>query len=73
MTTDTAKPDTTAAATDVPDFIGVLTSGKDPSIVLRIINEEVHDEDIASELAAKVRDAFQGDSLPVVIGTHSAT
>lgn len=48
--------------------LGVRTGGRDPMITLRIIKREEHIEQMAAELAAKVREELNG--LPVVAGTY---
>jgi len=50
--------------------LGIRTSDK-PALTLRIINREKHDEDMASELRAKV-DAAITDGLPVLVGDYAA-
>ena len=48
--------------------------GDKPSIVLRIVKKEEHDEEMAQELAIKVRQAIagDGDEIAVVIGSYTA-
>jgi uncharacterized protein YfdQ (DUF2303 family) len=48
--------------------LGVIT-GEPLKVVLRIINREQHDEEMAAELAALVRQALT--DLPVLLGTYS--
>jgi uncharacterized protein YfdQ (DUF2303 family) len=48
--------------------LGVIT-GDPLKVVLRIINREQHDEEMAAELAALVRQALT--DLPVLLGTYS--
>lgn len=50
--------------------LGVRTTDK-PAITLRIANKELHNEQIADELVAKVRDAI-GNSCPVLVGDYTA-
>lgn len=50
--------------------LGIRTTDK-PAITLRIVNSELHDEEMAQELAAKVRSAI-GDSCPVLIGDYTS-
>ena len=54
--------------------LGVLTASDKPSIVLRIVKKEEHDEEMAQELATKVRQAIagDGDEIAVVIGSYTA-
>lgn len=49
--------------------LGILTSQKDPTLTLRIVNHEQHAEDMAAELAQLVREALQ-DSIPTLQGTY---
>jgi len=49
--------------------VGIRTSEK-PAITLRIVNVELHEEQMAQELADKVRAAV-GDACPVLIGDYS--
>lgn len=49
--------------------LGVLTSGDKPSITLRIVKQEVHDEEMANELADLTRAELK-DSLPVLLGEY---
>lgn len=50
--------------------LGIRTSDK-PAIVLRVINREQHDEQMADELRAKVTQAING-AMPVLVGDYSA-
>ena len=52
--------------------LSVLTGDRAPSIVLRVIKQEEHIEQMAEELAGLVRGALK-DTAPVVIGAFSAT
>lgn len=49
--------------------LGVQTGGDKPSIVLRMVKAEQHDEEMVNELADLVRTALQG-TLPVLIGEY---
>lgn len=51
--------------------LGVLTTGDKPMVTLRVVNQEQHDEEMAAELAALVREALQGE-LPVLVGAYAA-
>ena len=51
--------------------LGVQTGGDKPTITLRIAKAELHQEEMASELADKVRDALK--KFPVHIGTYQAS
>ena len=51
--------------------LSIHTGEKAPSLKLRIVNKEQHDEELGNELAAKVRDAF-GDAMPVHLGAYTA-
>jgi uncharacterized protein YfdQ (DUF2303 family) len=48
--------------------LGVLTGDK-PAVVLRIVNKELHEEQMAAELAAQVRQALP--NTVVLLGTYS--
>lgn len=50
--------------------LGIRTGDK-PAIVLRIVNKEQHDEDMAAELRAKVDSAITS-GVPVLVGDYSA-
>lgn len=50
--------------------LSVLTSGDKPSITLRIVKQEVHEEEMANELANLTRDAL-GGSMPVMLGEYT--
>ena len=54
--------------------LGVLTAGDKPSIVLRIVKKEEHDEEMAYELSDRVVNAIDGDGneISVVVGSYSA-
>lgn len=49
--------------------LGVLTGGDKPAINLRIVKQELHDEEMANEFADLTRDALAG-KLQVLIGTY---
>lgn len=51
--------------------LGVLTGGDKPAINLRIVNQELHDEEMANEFADLTREAIES-KLPVLIGTYTA-
>lgn len=53
--------------------LGILTGSKDPAVVLRIVNKEQHDEDMAAELSELVTDALVKSELPVLIGKYQPT
>lgn len=50
--------------------LGILTADK-PALVLRIIKQEAHDEEMGAELAERVRSAI-GDVPPVLLGKYQA-
>lgn len=56
--------------------LAIHTGDRAPQLSLRIINEELHSEQMAQELGVKLRETFSeraGDSpLPVLIGSYSA-
>lgn len=47
-----------------------IQTGDKPALVLRIVKQEWHAEDMANELAALVRNALQG-AMPVMVGTYT--
>jgi uncharacterized protein YfdQ (DUF2303 family) len=49
--------------------LGILTGGDKPSISLRIVKQELHDEEMANEFADLARQAI-GSELPVLIGSY---
>ena len=53
--------------------LGVLTSAKDPAIVLRIVNKEQHEEEMAAELATLVDSSLSESGVPVMVGKYQAT
>lgn len=53
--------------------LGVLTSAKDPAIVLRIVNKEQHEEEMATELATLVDSSLSESGVPVMVGKYQAT
>lgn len=56
--------------------LAIHTGDRAPQLSLRIVNEELHSEQMAQELGVKLRETFSdhaGDSpLPVLIGSYSA-
>lgn len=57
--------------------LSVLTSGDKPHIILRIVKKEEHDEEMAIELANKVKSSFftydGAQNIPVLLGTYTKT
>ncbi len=53
--------------------LGVLTSAKDPAVVLRIVNKEQHEEEMAAELAELVASSLSASGVPVMVGKYQAT
>lgn len=51
--------------------VGVQTGADKPLVTLRVVNQEQHDEGMASELADLVRVALQ-DTVPVLVGAYAA-
>ncbi len=51
--------------------LGVLTGGDKPAINLRVVKQELHDEEMANEFADLARDAL-GSALPVLIGAYAS-
>jgi uncharacterized protein YfdQ (DUF2303 family) len=51
--------------------LGVLTGGDKPAISLRIVKQELHDEEMANEFADMAREAL-GSELPVLIGSYAS-
>lgn len=51
--------------------LGVLTSNDKPSINLRIIKIEEHEEQMGGELAALVSTSFADKTMPITIGKYS--
>lgn len=54
--------------------LSVLTGDDKPKVTLRIIKAEQHQEAMADELAASIKDVFDGDvaeKLPVMIGEYA--
>lgn len=55
--------------------VGMQTGDKYPSLRLTLVHKEVHEQEMADELAAVVREAFaktpEGKDLPVYIGTYA--
>lgn len=52
--------------------LSILTAGDKPSIVLRIVKRELHEEEMANEFANRTRDALLS-KLPVHIGSYTAS
>lgn len=52
--------------------LGVLTSGDKPTISLRIINQEQHNEEMAQELSNRVILFMDTNKMPVLIGTYQS-
>lgn len=52
--------------------LSVITTADKPSVQLRIVNLELHEEQMAEELAAKVR-SLEGMTAPVHIGSYTAS
>lgn len=50
--------------------VGIRTNDK-PALTLRIVNAELHEEEMAQELCQKVSDAI-GDTCPVLVGDYTA-
>ena len=53
--------------------LGVQTGAKDPAIVLRIVNKEQHDEEMAAELAELVASSLSASGVPVMVGKYQVT
>lgn len=53
--------------------LGVQTGGKDPAIVLRIVNKEQHDEEMAAELSELVASSLTESDVPVMVGKYQPT
>lgn len=53
--------------------LGVQTGGKDPAIVLRIVNKEQHEEEMAAELAELVASSLSASGVPVMVGKYQVT
>lgn len=51
--------------------LAVQTSGDKPTITLRIVKAEQHNEQMAQELAALITQGFEGEGTPVFIGAYS--
>lgn len=49
--------------------LGVLTGGDKPTIILRVIKQELHDEEMATEFAERVRSVLGAD-IPVMLGEY---
>ena len=48
-----------------------IVTGDKPSLVLRVVMREQHDEEMAHELALLVRGALTGSDVPVLVGSYS--
>lgn len=53
--------------------LNVQTGGDKPTISLRIVKAEQHAEDMANELGYLIAHAFDGASIPVLLGSYSKT
>jgi uncharacterized protein YfdQ (DUF2303 family) len=51
--------------------LSVLTSGDKPTLTLRIVNQELHSEQMAEQLAGLVRCAI-GEDVPCLIGAYQS-
>lgn len=51
--------------------LGVLTGGDKPAISLRIVKQELHDEEMANEFADLARESLASE-LPVLIGAYAS-
>ena len=51
--------------------LNVQTGGDKPTISLRIVKAEQHAEDMANELGYLIAHAFDGASIPVLLGSYS--
>lgn len=51
--------------------LGVLTGGDKPRISLRIVKQELHDEEMATEFAERVRSVL-GTDIPVMLGEYAS-
>lgn len=49
--------------------LGVLTGGDKPKIILRVVKQELHNEEMADEFAESVRGVLGGD-IPVMLGEY---
>lgn len=50
--------------------LGVLTGGDKPTISLRVVKQELHDEEMATEFAERVR-GLLGSDIPVMLGEYT--
>jgi len=48
-----------------------IVTGDKPSLVLRVVKREQHDEEMAQELAMLVRGELEGSDVPVLVGSYS--
>ena len=51
--------------------LGVLTSGDKPTVNLRIVKDDLHQEEMAAELAALIEGHFSADNFDVLLGSYS--
>jgi uncharacterized protein YfdQ (DUF2303 family) len=51
--------------------LGVLTGGDKPTIILRVVKQELHDEEMATEFAERVRGVLGAD-IPVMLGEYAS-
>jgi len=51
--------------------LGIQTGTDKLGVVLRIVKQEAHDEEMANEFARKVDDALLGWSVPVLVGSYA--
>lgn len=51
--------------------LGVLTGGDKPTISLRVVKQELHDEEMATEFAERVRGVL-GTDIPVMLGEYAS-
>lgn len=51
--------------------LAIQTSGDKPSVSLRIVKAEQHNEEMANELAALIGANFSGEGVPVLIGAYA--
>lgn len=51
--------------------LGVLTGGDKPTIILRVVKQELHDEEMATEFAEQVRGVLGAD-IPVMLGEYAS-
>lgn len=51
--------------------LGIFTGGNVPTINLRIAKLQEHEEQMANELAAQIKELFSDDTLPVALGKYA--